>query len=132
MFFTKEVMPMLDLQNDKNLILNDKINNELNTINHVTIIDDTMTENMIENHKILEETSSLDSSVLNYDIQQTNSTNTIFNTNNTDIPEPNCLALTIKKDYNLIIVKNIFTASGRISWKIVLSTIVLNILNMLF
>lgn len=49
-----------------------------------------------------------------------------------NVPEPNCLALTVRKDYNLMIVKNIFTASGRLSWKIVLATVVLNFLNMIF
>lgn len=57
--------------------------------------------------------------------------NTVTNPANT-IPEPNCLALTVRKDYNLMIVKNIFTASGRLSWKIVLATVVLNFLRMIF
>lgn len=52
--------------------------------------------------------------------------------NNDDIPEPNCLALTVRKDYNLTIVKNIFTTTGRLSWKVILSTLVLNFLNMIF
>lgn len=49
-----------------------------------------------------------------------------------NLPEPNCLALTVRKDYNLVIVKNIFTATGRLSWKIILSTVVLNFLRMMF
>ena len=44
--------------------------------------------------------------------------------------QTNCLALTIRKDYNLIIAKNFITTTGRISWKIVLSTFVLNFLRM--
>ena len=44
----------------------------------------------------------------------------------------NCLALTVKKDYNLTIVKNVFTTTGRLSWKIALVTAIINILNMLF
>lgn len=56
---------------------------------------------------------------------------TISSTENS-IPEPNCLALTVRRDYNLMIVKNIFTASGRLSWKIVLATVVLNFLRMIF
>lgn len=61
--------------------------------------------------------------------------NTIFNPNEltfNDAPEPNCLALTVKKDYNLTIVKNVFTTTGRLSWKIALVTAIINILNMLF
>lgn len=52
--------------------------------------------------------------------------------NNDDIPEPNCLALTVKKDYNLTIVKNVFTTTGRLSWKVILATIAINFLNMIF
>lgn len=52
--------------------------------------------------------------------------------NNNDIPEPNCLALTVKKDYNLTIVKNVFTTTGRLSWKVILATIAINFLNMIF
>ena len=44
----------------------------------------------------------------------------------------NCLAMTVKKDYNLTIVKNVFTTTGRLSWKIALVTAIINILNMLF
>ena len=51
---------------------------------------------------------------------------------NENIPEPNCLALVVRKDYNLTIVKNIFTTTGRLSWKIAFITAVINILNMLF
>ena len=44
----------------------------------------------------------------------------------------NCLALTVRKDYSLIIVKNVFTTTGRLSWKIALTTTIINILNILF
>lgn len=46
--------------------------------------------------------------------------------------ETNCLALTVRKDYNLVIVKNIFTASGRISWKVLVATAIINFLNLIF
>ncbi len=49
-----------------------------------------------------------------------------------NVPEPNCLALVVRKDYNLTIVKNVFTTTGRLSWKIVLITAIINVLNMLF
>lgn len=38
----------------------------------------------------------------------------------------NCLALTIKKDYKLIAVKNIFIKTLKISWKVIISTLTLN------
>ena len=51
---------------------------------------------------------------------------------NNDTTESNCLALVVRKDYNLTIVKNIFTTTGRLSWKIALITAIINVLNMLF
>lgn len=39
---------MLDLQYDKNLTLNAENKNELNNINHVTIIDNTVLDNTSE------------------------------------------------------------------------------------
>ena len=51
-------------------------------------------------------------------------------TNN--LPESTCLALTVRKEYNLTIVKNIFSTSGRLSLKVILSTFLLNLLYMLF
>ncbi len=131
---------MLDLQNDKNFTLNTENNNELNNINHVTIIDDTVLDNTSKNFaQDLQNTSSLKEPILsdsniveNIDFNTTTNFNINNSSNETDTPEPNCLALTVRKDYNLVIVKNIFTASGRLSWKIVLATVILNILNMLF
>ena len=46
--------------------------------------------------------------------------------------EPNCLALTVRKDYNLSIIKNSFLTTLRVSWKVALSTFVLNILKLFF
>ena len=43
----------------------------------------------------------------------------------------NCLALTIRKNYNLISIKNIFSTTGKISLKILISTFILNILSIL-
>ena len=46
--------------------------------------------------------------------------------------ETNCLALTVRKNYNLSIVKNSIFTTLRISWKVALSTLVLNILKLFF
>lgn len=98
---------MVEVPKDEKTIFN---NNE----NHCSVYDNISIE---ENN----EPSKQASNILNSS-----------NLDNSNIPEPNCLALTVRKDYNLIIVKNIFTASGRLSWKIVLATVVLNFLNFLF
>ncbi len=46
--------------------------------------------------------------------------------------ETNCFALTIRKDYNLSIAKNILCKTTRMSWKIALNLFLLNILAILF
>jgi len=71
-------------------------------------------------------TSSIDSSNI------TNTTDDLSQTDTNIVPETTCLALAVRKEHNLIMVKNIFTTSGRLSWRIVLATIVLNFLNMIF
>ena len=40
----------------------------------------------------------------------------------------NCLALTIKEEYKLVKIKNIFIHSLKITWRVMVSTIALNIL----
>ena len=44
--------------------------------------------------------------------------------------ETNCLALTVRKDYNLSIFKNTILTTFRFSWKIAFSTLVLNVLKL--
>ena len=46
--------------------------------------------------------------------------------------QTNCLALTVRKNYNLSIIKNSFTTGLRVSWKIAVSTFFLNLLKFLF
>lgn len=41
----------------------------------------------------------------------------------------NCLALTVKKEYKLVVVKNIINKGFKVSWKIALSIITINFLN---
>lgn len=96
------------------LLINQEINSETNDINNVEIdssnINIASDENLISNEEFVVPIENRDN----------------------DIPEPNCLALTVKKDYNLTIVKNIFTKTGRMSIKVALSTLVLNFLRMFF
>ena len=42
----------------------------------------------------------------------------------------NCLALTVKEDYHIVVFKNFFKKSARISWKIAISFLTMNFLNM--
>lgn len=95
----------------------------------ITEIDEL--NNNLPNDDISAGTNLVDASDA-YSTKPDNLSNILDFGSSNNIPEPNCLALTVRKDYNLMIVKNIFTASGRLSWKIVLATVVLNFLNMIF
>lgn len=44
----------------------------------------------------------------------------------------NCLALTIKKDYNISVVKNVFIRTARGIWKVAISMFTLNIFKFFF
>ena len=47
-----------------------------------------------------------------------------------DLQEPtNCVALTVRKDYKLVIAKNIAKKGAKMSWKVALSMLVMNFLN---
>lgn len=67
----------------------------------------------------------------NFDLESNNvsSSDANIDTNNEDT-HSNCLALTVRKDYNLSIVKNSIFTTLRVSWKIAISTFILNILKL--
>ena len=44
----------------------------------------------------------------------------------------NCLALTIKEEHKLVAVKNVVIHSLKVTWKVIVSTIALNILKIFF
>lgn len=61
----------------------------------------------------------------------TNSTTTYSPTIDNNIDNTtNCLALTVRENYHMVVVKNAFKKSFRISWKVALSIFVMNFLNM--
>ena len=76
---------------------------------------------------------------LNNVTQNSNSNSNVFidstqidsDNSNNDV-ETNCLALTVRKDYNLSIVKNGFFTTLRVSWKVAVSTFILSLLKFLF
>lgn len=41
-----------------------------------------------------------------------------------------CLALTVRENYHIVVVKNFFKKSFRVSWKVALSMFTINFLNM--
>ena len=74
----------------------------------------------------LEETNvNTDSTNIEVSTESDNIENKIADSNS-DIS--NCLALTVKKDYNLVIAKNVVLKTLKSTWKIVLSIFTLNFL----
>jgi len=82
------------------------------------------TENISNNNHILEDTSYSNTSLT---LEQQNLNNEcdseIDNTTN-------CLALTVRDNYKIVVFKNFFKKGARISWKVALSMFTINFLNM--
>lgn len=51
-------------------------------------------------------------------------------TNNNIDNTTNCLALTVKENYHMVVIRNAFKKSCRVSWKVAVSIFVINFLNM--
>ena len=49
-----------------------------------------------------------------------------------DANTSNCLALTIKKEYKLVAIKNVFIHSLKVTWKVIVSTVTLHFLKIFF
>lgn len=106
------------------------------------ITEDQNTQEYTENLSITQETSDFDldsNEDSNIQISMNTSENDIFTNNSNCAPEQeketvetNCLALTVRKDYNLSIFKNSIATTFRVSWKIAVSTFLLNLLKLFF
>lgn len=57
------------------------------------------------------------------------SISTLQSTNNLQQENTNCLALTVRKEYKITVVKNMLHKGIKVSWKIALSIFVMNFLN---
>ena len=96
-------------------------NEILNIPNESTI--DTNFEVQTENTELQNEISSL-----NAVSEQLNDSENELN-NDIDTTT-NCLALTVRENYHIVVVKNFFRKSFRVSWKVALSMLTINFLNM--
>ena len=54
------------------------------------------------------------------------------NTSSEENTNINCLALTVKKEYNLSIVKHVFVRTWKTTWRVALSVFILNFLTFFF
>lgn len=104
-----------DLESKTPNILEENVNNDTqeNNSNQDNLIDNKNDLQIVENVS-LENTENVEESPIEIENQN---------------PEvANCLALTVKKDYNLSIVKNVVVKAFRNAWKIALSIFTLNFL----
>lgn len=99
----------------KNEILD--IPNESTLDNNESNIDSLSVDNISQN-SILDETQ--EELNLNKDDEINNNIDTTTN----------CLALTVRENYHIVVVKNFFKKTFRVSWKVALSIITINFLNM--
>ena len=99
--------------------------NELITENQEThdnnLINDTM------EHKESNSSDKVTIDVNNEDIKENEQSE---QSEQKETAETNCLALTVRKNYNISIIKNSIFTSLRLSFKIAISTIALNILKL--
>lgn len=104
-----------DLESKTPNILEENVNNDTqeNISNQDNLIDNK-NDLQIEENGSLENTENVKESPIE--------------TENQNLEVANCLALTVKKDYNLSIVKNVVVKAFRNAWKIALSIFTLNFL----
>lgn len=117
--------------------LKDKIENNLEsekTYNYNLNTDDNSIFQEESSNNVLDRTidnfsESITDKINNDNIKINEDNQLKGNTSSSEDPEvANCLALTVKKDYNLTIVKNVFIRTLKNTWRIALSIFTLNIL----
>ena len=69
---------------------------------------------------------------LNVGVQDVHADSTLEDSAKKETVETNCLALTVRKDYNFAIAKNTVFKTIRMSIKVAISTFVLNIIKLFF
>ncbi len=124
---------LANLENNTNNSLSAKIDSNVNE----NKLYESVNENLVEANS-LENSENFESIEV---IENTNSTENIIdikNNKNSEISEKketvetNCLALTVRKDYNFSIAKNTVFKTIRMSIKVAISTFLLHILRLFF
>lgn len=95
-----------------------------NTLDDVQVDDDSIDNEVIENTE--------DSTIEISDFEDNHQSVVALKSTEEETASTTCLALTVRKSYNLAIVKNSIFTTLRVSWKVALSTFVLNILKLFF
>lgn len=83
-----------------------------------TYMDEIDSNNINENLELNQKKSEEETPSEKIDLEDANTTN--------------CLALTIKKEHKLLAVKNVFVHSLKVTWKVIVSAVTLNILKFFF
>lgn len=93
----------------------------------------TLEENVSTNNSF---SSSFEYSTLSSGNAQLTTTDGSLALDDNSLPEENtninCLALTVKKEYNLSIVKHVFVRTWKTTWRVALSVFILNFLTFFF
>ena len=92
----------------------------------------SMPEFMIYDKSLILQDTQLEYLKDNEELENTSNNTTTEETKKKETAETNCLALTVRKNYNLSIVKNGIFTTLRMSWKVALSTFILNVLKLFF
>lgn len=95
-----------------------------NTLDNVQVDVDSIDNEVIENTE--------DSTIEVSDSNNTPQSVVALKSTEEETATTTCLALTVRKSYNLAIVKNSIFTTLRVSWKVALTTFVLNILKLFF
>lgn len=85
--------------------------------------------NKLEN-SVKNTTSQVEGTTNNTNLNTSVNLNIKHDLNNNIDTATNCLALTVRENYQVVAVRNFFKKSFRLSWKIALSMVTINFLNM--
>lgn len=99
------------------------MNNEILNIPNESTLDTNFNE-QTEKIKLLNKDASLDL------VSDDELNNKEIELNNNIDTTTDCLALTVRENYHVVVVKNFFKKGFRVSWKVALSMFTINFLNL--
>ena len=114
---------------------NNLIDNHSKEIENISITNNNITESSDTSDTIGTSSNNSDNCAIsvtptNEELENTSNNTTTEESEQKETAETNCLALTVRKNYNVSIIKNSIFTSLRLSFKVAISTLVLNILKL--
>ena len=107
-------------------------NNNIDTNSYDNNIDGSSNIELASNNSTSEDLITTTSQEENSALSDTNPKNEMETTAEKETVETNCLALTVRKDYNFSIAKNTVFKTIRMSIKVAISTFILNLIKIFF